>query len=61
MADKFDYRTFTYDHSAPVGNETKAETISKILNANGAQGFELAFFDDEGSVRTFYLKRRISN
>lgn len=59
MTQAFEYRTAVYDRANKPENETEAEGVLKLLNANGSQGWELVQFEDstDGKSRTLWFKR----
>lgn len=62
MADRFEYRVVTYDTVNHPVNETVAQGVSNLLNANGREGWELMYYEDDvNHIRYFWMKRRTSN
>jgi Domain of unknown function (DUF4177) len=56
----YEYKAVPYDLQNRVQGETEIQGILKLLNANGAQGWELDRFLDspDGRYRNLILKRR---
>jgi hypothetical protein len=61
MSDRFEYRVVSYDRANRPGGESEVEGVVRLLNANGAQGWELDRFEDSENdqYRMLWLKRRV--
>jgi len=59
---RIEYKAVQYDRVNRAQNETEVQGVEKLLNVNGAQGWELDRFDDsaDGRYRILWLKRSVS-
>jgi hypothetical protein len=61
MAEHFEYKVVTYDLQNRPAGETEIEGVVSLLNAHGAEGWELDRVTESQNLRyrELWLKRRI--
>jgi len=59
MPMSFEYKFVDYDAENRTSGETVPDGVVKLLNANGAEGWELFKYEEVGDFVRLWLKRRI--
>lgn len=59
MAERFQYSFVDYDSKNRTFGETIPAGVVRVLNENGAEGWELFKYEEVGDFVRLWLKRRI--